>query len=86
MNFSKYILSSLNDIFASCFTKSYAFSNCSLEYATLIPLPPPPLDAFNITGYFIFSAISIACFFDFISPSDPRNYWHSGFFHCLLGF
>ena len=80
------MLSSPKDIFASCFTKSYDFSNSSFEYATLIPLPPPPADAFKITGYFIFSANSIASSLFFINPSDPGTTGTPAFFIVSFAF
>ena len=86
MNFSIYILSSLNDTFASCFTISYSFSSSVFEYATRIPLPPPPAEAFNITGYFIFSANSIASFLEFIIPSEPGTTGTPTFFIVSFAF
>ena len=81
MNFSIYIPSSPNAAFASCFALFQASSRSSSFQTNLIPFPPPPAVAFNITGYPTFSeAIFLHSSKLPISPSDPGMVGTPAFF------
>ena len=70
-NFSIYNVSSPNADAASFLVSWYASAISSALCTGRIPRPPPPADAFNITGYPIFSAVSSACSNESTAPSDP---------------
>ena len=50
MNFSKYMSSLSKANFDSWRASSHAEESSLASFAILIPLPPPPAVAFNITG------------------------------------
>ena len=64
-------MSSPNAAFASLLAELKASERFSMEFATFIPLPPPPAAALIITGKPIFSASCSALFKDEIEPLDP---------------
>ena len=71
MNFSIYIPSFPKAAAASVLADSQPISSSFSSQQSLIPLPPPPAVAFNITGYLIFFAILFAAFKFSNNPAEP---------------
>ena len=66
-----YIASFANEARDSALALSHALDRSSSFQIALIPFPPPPAEAFNITGYPIFFANLFASFRESNIPFDP---------------
>ncbi len=55
----------------SCLAESHAFFKSSGFQTARIPFPPPPAEAFNITGYPVSKATFLHCSKSAIIPSEP---------------
>ena len=71
MNFSTNTRSSPNEDFASERARAKPSATSALEWAIRMPLPPPPAEAFIMTGKPISCAILTACFSSSITPRKP---------------
>ena len=71
INFSKYMASFPKEALASCLAESHESWSSSAFQTALIPLPPPPAVAFNITGYPASLANFSHSLKSFMIPSEP---------------
>ena len=81
-----YIVSSPKAVFASVLAVLYAGISSSSFLTTLIPRPPPPAEAFIITGYPIFRAEIKASSSESMAPSEPGTTGTPAFIIISLAF
>ena len=80
MNFSRYSPELEKDASDSAFAPFQALSNSFSELTILMPFPPPPAVAFNMTGYPKDLANLLPSFIDSTKPSEPGTVGIPAFF------